>query len=1339
MEFRYKEIKIFLYRIKRFPSDKIKELFQTDPSDYTTEKILRSYGLDWQDMFEKGYRQFNKKWDKVIRDLKMELFSGLQSRTEVEKIDITDEITSAQSIVRGLDIKNDFSFSVCLNPKVVMENDIVAVDIIDYDNTKRRLYQGWVTRISESIQPGQTKELTVDCSGLYKFLSLTTIVSDPAISSQFEESLEIVNPEVTPFSDLFTGQTITRIFYKFMHNVLNLSSDEDEAVFDKKQFEADKKKGFVDKIDYVRKINYYGDKDRILERGYKEDVGAIIKKEIDRLRAEISRLNREKDEDTNIAIAELENEIEENHRKITETLRAYRKFNVYVLLIYLWFEAFSDSSDIEFKKIGEKKHPIIAKFDLGDWKGLDPDRWQAPVAWLESIKSNFQYFYSSLATPLEKIKAAMTISQYEFFENDRSQLVVRPPEYNRVGVVGVEENVIDESKLKTVEIEPYVVFEDEIVSNIAFSKDDSGLRTRRDNYMSLPLIGTLPFRGGHYTDLNLLMKYGLRAEAPSEHPFARNETLAGIISAFDLVDSNASTRTGSLTVIAKDKFQIGKLVYIPKYKKVGYINNVSLSFNLNSGVATKTLSLIYVRNVEKDGDILRFRRLPIITDISPEVLRQIEKDQQTLSKDERIKDRLKQDGSLELTPIVADRFMVDIREVEKILLEYVEYVSENSSMLSKAEKKLFMTEKKMPSFREIISFSADPSIFNIDRKKIKNLLVNYLIRIMDYNKSEATDIYDSRPNMFRSFHISDFPSPLITKDLITRLVALDVITEMNFGIITSEKNQSYEDEIRNFTNAFYDEEPNISKYKINSFLPLVKDNSAIFENVESSIRISQVVRSDVGYTDLLSEYIAETDREKTIYVLYYRDKEDISLKIRNGDIDKLSFGDLLFIEKGSDVGIEYVITEIEGSIITVVPLENHFEGYVKLIEEKINIDNIPSAYKIEKMIVVEDSKYELKIYDNKTFVEWSYLDIPIFNSGERYKVAFVLDRGLSNLFGVNAQLDYVENKKENFPNLLFLSDKKIDRKGFDKEVFDNLYEEGYIIIGWYDDTNKKLKDFINISPRGSEKVVSKRRYSIPISIEKILDSKKAKEIYDNIKTYDYDYYFCFANIKKRFTIGRIIKEGLIQFGTMEKEEFMRELEYRGEKYYLANPDEDISPSTLANNPRRRIEVYKKVYGENEEPKKITIGPTPAEADRGENRLVDYLFDDKLYHWKEQPMGDDIIEIDATPHIQARAIDFVDAGLLLLNDFSFHTNFPIGSEKEKASERKKLIDGKRTKNNFGYLKFLNMLEFVFPNPYKNGTMKYDPILQTDIISLKRDLFPTTFWFSNFIYFYHVEAT
>ena len=1185
MDYVFKNIRIYLYKLGDFPTDRIRQLFELDPEEYSTEEYLRALGIDWTNLFEQGYKAYKAKWDVLIKEIKINLYdyfnsakSANRKRLKIDKVDITDKVLTTDPIRRDLNIQNTFGLEVEYNNCEINENNIIAVDITHDDGSIERVFQGWITEINFSEKPGTVGRCAVTCHGLYKLLSINTFVSDPAILSQFEEGTEITSPDVTPFTDVFTGKTINEIFDTFMHHTLNLTAEILE--YDRDEFKQSTRQTEEQKIILSRRINYYSNINKIAELGYK-DIGQRIKNEIALLNDQIKKTHSTQTGKDKDKVAGLESEIRRLEEKKADIIRKYRKFNIYILLLYLWFYAFNDSPSIEKKlEKDEKLGPydssaLVAKLDLGDWRGIQKDKdgkiknWRAPVAFLEATRSNWSNYYSGLTTPMDKLKDIYGLIHYEIFENNDGQIVLRPPTYNSIGDNAYGE--INTKTLMTEQNEKHVISAKDIIGDVTFDKDDSQLLTRSDYFMKLPFFGKLAFRGGHFTDLNLLLKYGLRATPPKESPMAQNQTLAGLVSALALINSNAKTRTASLRVTAKEKFKIGKLYYIQPYNKVGYLSSVAFNFNLNTGIASKTLQFTHVRSVEEVSSTLyKFRKLPTIIDITQAVLDQMDQDQadNPLTQNPSLSQQILTDTGYTTADILSNRYLANIQTIKGILSQYITTIDNSNGPRE-----------------ESLKGSGFGSWSRTE--KVEKLLINYMRIVMGYDDISAQRLASSNSDKFLTYDATQFSSAgnaPITQFLVDILVALDIILEFNFGIITVGQHHIQDDaETADvWANKFHEstyfsktmpnffQQPQKSYYLIDAFFSDIEQfRSAAFQAALAG-NVQQMVRGQNTSYDLLTDDIV---LETYSPIVYKRDADNTSAIFEVNDI-------VWYRPAGVDAGDDYIIYRKVGStkyLIRFIDYLNNTnppllgllevpvtEGYKKDGKDK-------TVYALEKQFVADIT---LSAQDGTYYIEWPKIDnAPEFPEDITYRAAYKINVGASTASKEEKEISYINKKISDLPGYLFIENTIYDESGnypdtelpddkiekiyenrFSKRIFEEIMDQGFLPIGVY-----------YIEGEGDFSLKTKQRLSTPFpknvvhhEINKVYDmfNKLVDEwVYNDNMNQAVRSFYVFANINKRIAINKIVDGGNLLYGYMTKEEFLREIEYNGKFYYFDNPDD----------------------------------------------------------------------------------------------------------------------------------------------------------------------------------------
>lgn len=334
-----------------------------------------------------------------------------------------------------------------------------------------------------------------------------------------------------------------------------------------------------------------------------------------------------------------------------------------LLLYYLSRQVISNHTDTATLD-AEPAPDVIAQY-----QGAGEFNYQA---FKTMIRSAWQYYYSVLALPDTVLGELRSNAFYELFEDRPGIIRCRPPRYN-------------------------LWFGDEISYNDILSYDkvsnDAQLSSRADYKFFFKYSGVQEFLGGRWVDIDTLLKYGFRADAPKDNPNVTNPVLGNFWSALDLIKTNAETRTLTISVPTTIDVKLGALYYIPLKDSsdigttntkscglvnsglVGYVKSISTSI-VYGDVATHAIELIYVRKAEKFLDYttpgnesgvarLNFYKLPDLETF----MQLLEKDPDLAKPSEITSDKEAKDEALQfggvywaVSPNVYDRFAKAIKE-----------------------------------------------------------------------------------------------------------------------------------------------------------------------------------------------------------------------------------------------------------------------------------------------------------------------------------------------------------------------------------------------------------------------------------------------------------------------------------------------------------------------------------------------------------------------------------------------------------------------------------------------------------------------------------------------------
>ena len=221
---------------------------------------------------------------------------------------------------------------------------------------------------------------------------------------------------------------------------------------------------------------------------------------------------------------------------------------------------------------------------------------QSYPAFETMLRTAWSFFYSTFSTPDTILNNLRANAFYEVFEDRPGVIHCRPPRYN-------------------------IWFGDEIsydeVLEYSKTSNDAQLVSRSDYKFFTQDIGVQErYAGGHWTDSDILLKYGFRADLPKDNQNATTPVTANFWAALDLCRLNAETRTATITVPTTVDVKLGTLYYIPLQEGsifgtvnteylsvknsgiVGYVTSINTNIKYGD-VATHTLELSYVRKAEK--------------------------------------------------------------------------------------------------------------------------------------------------------------------------------------------------------------------------------------------------------------------------------------------------------------------------------------------------------------------------------------------------------------------------------------------------------------------------------------------------------------------------------------------------------------------------------------------------------------------------------------------------------------------------------------------------------------------------------------------------------------------
>ena len=231
-------------------------------------------------------------------------------------------------------------------------------------------------------------------------------------------------------------------------------------------------------------------------------------------------------------------------------------------------------------------------------------------------------FYPNMMKPSQLLDDIRNTAFYDAFESRDGVMVCRPARYNRI------EKTIDEGrrfnvdtwarKTGSTKYDPSVVFIwDPATSTWEFNPngdfyikneqllnlpervfDSEALESRTDIKFMMQYHGahSKNIPSGAYSDLDVLLRFGMKTKGPITNPNALNMTAPKLFAPLANALVNAPSRPAMLTVKDDRKFYIGKLYYIQALDCVGYLIHDDI-IHLHSGLSAHQLQFTMVRRV----------------------------------------------------------------------------------------------------------------------------------------------------------------------------------------------------------------------------------------------------------------------------------------------------------------------------------------------------------------------------------------------------------------------------------------------------------------------------------------------------------------------------------------------------------------------------------------------------------------------------------------------------------------------------------------------------------------------------------------------------------------------
>jgi len=625
-----------------------------------TSLLCSANSLSWRKMFTKNYLANFGKVATALRDklliamnevINLVIAAGVNTETlsrVVVQYDISPYLVKRVHITASTEFNNNVKLTLAVDPMAVSsdmgntylsssgryantvskqdnklvdiaENDIIEVRVLYTGvrdgllkegkfidaNGYERVFIGYVSGSRRSKMYNQVETVDVDCYGLSKLLETSYVSFDPSMREQamgpaalFENGAEIDAPEFRGLNNNFSGQSLEEVFDRAIRSLALASASNKKLTASAELNPAEADSPAPSKnLDMIT---------------YRMNPGDVLP----------------------------------SSPSANETLHfsfqfaRHVPFLLYLAKAYADYEPGVDNTGRYAEVIGTAERAQLKAFNL--------------------LAANaFRLWYSEMKSFSEVIGMIRQSSHMEIFEDRPAVLRLRPPKYNIINFnkkisdfegeepvpAGgsrpyIEVPLISDNAITQTEklIADYAIDPAQII-DISFQRKDPDIQTRTDATMQIPIAGELS-QGytSHFTDLGLLVKYGLRMRSPVSNPFCLSETLCAMVASFSQAVSNAKTRSCSLTLRDDREYRPGRLYYIPMNAAkvndpsgviskgvVGYVESVTTT-EAYKEVPIHSLEMNYVRYAEiikldqKDSDkqplyYANFKRLPEIDSI----------------------------------------------------------------------------------------------------------------------------------------------------------------------------------------------------------------------------------------------------------------------------------------------------------------------------------------------------------------------------------------------------------------------------------------------------------------------------------------------------------------------------------------------------------------------------------------------------------------------------------------------------------------------------------------------------------------------------------------------------
>lgn len=595
------------------PDEIIQAELDKEKPDQTLVETMRAFSkkhrLNWQRTVSSQYyvdlKAYITDLRRVLAETNQGPFTKAGERTLTDDDFIVQEVkefATIGGISRGLNFDNTASVNISIQelieaskeiagplvtPFVPRENDILEIVLRYPGRDLDTVFLGLISGVQYSEEKGTVTTVAITASGLSKLLSTNKMITDRAIVNQFENGT-LSDLGIVVWSSLFALNTADEIFNSIMVNQLAMSPETTEgniAGNDGAKISALLREEGILKNQLRRpaltEINQKllpplaaTKHDGLAKDLFKKKKAELLKAAGDRTTDEIiadvdatildirskqgpivskatsnaDPLNKIRDL---IAKQTFVAKIDERLKKIAaerESISTRIKENPADIVIDYKFDplTFMKTELFQFAHI---PFTTLAAFRTQRGEVVAKFKGRRAFAFDQAIRSGFELYFSQLGAPSDVLDAIRMTAKHVVYENEKNQIVAEIPRYN--------EFVADDGE----EIEDFIITNP---LGVDITRQDLSMVTRIDTKTYFQFIGQQPFvfLSGQYTDIAILSRYGMRAEAPIYNPNARSPQIAALFSSVEVADRNAQTRTLSVSVPADRPFRIGRLYFL---------------------------------------------------------------------------------------------------------------------------------------------------------------------------------------------------------------------------------------------------------------------------------------------------------------------------------------------------------------------------------------------------------------------------------------------------------------------------------------------------------------------------------------------------------------------------------------------------------------------------------------------------------------------------------------------------------------------------------------------------------------------------------------------------------